>query len=1845
MDQLNWGKHLTGALATLVITICCYALFWRPPKRTVSTPKRFLTLRIDEVPIDKSREALEHDLKSVVERDPGLKEDSITIMQHSLVRRDQKMACATATFRTSIPANEVIRKLHQARSSLPYRFDVKFHGITPLYEGRGGTDVDVIAVPGLGSHAIGSWKSSSSNDLWLRDYLPDDVPNIRVLLYGYDTSLQGSDSRDSIEDLGSRFLESIKAFRAGTADRRPIILIGHSLGGLLIKEALVLARNRSDDPQNLDLCRACYGLLLFGVPNLGLRNEQLNSIVQGQPNHVLIRDLVVDDDSEPSPFLKRISDQFSKCCKGQYQVISFFERKRSPTIQIQRDGTLTKTGPRTFMVTQKSATSTGLTAPADENNIPLNMDHSGLVKYESRSQDEYSIVKGKLKTLVAEAKREVGRRFAKNNLTPEQERLWSNFNMPPYTWFRTSTLAKPEKGTLEWLVQEKAVEHNPEVGNESPPQRSLCMEDFISWRDSSKSESLLVTAPPGRGKSVLSNFVLGHLESEILQKPLPARKVIYYFCNIWNDEASRNANSVLRALIIQLCEHQLRLFRILHSECEDRDRFFSAPFYSLWHIFESMLRDDTYTRIYCVIDGLDVYQEGMDELIPKLTEEFSRRAEAGSPLLKLLCTSRPQKVILDLWEQSMHRILRCNAHDLDVFINSRVSSLGKSFRDDMRQSITDQLLMQADNTFLWLHVVIRKIKSIDVPTPRKIEETIKNSPQDLYDLYHRLVHGIIQRDRDNARLLAWVVYARHPLDLKELEDAMAIKLTEKYTSYEQCLKDRPCLVSDEVHKVFGTLLDINKGRVYLIHQSVKDYFQREDPLQNYIGVKPRLFLAHISMTYLSLEEFGCPSWDVNELLQEYPLLRYAASYWFSHIETAADINCYPPLQDFLNDIIPPNSPKAKLWMRIHRGVDFRNPSEVFESPSRISEVAISFDIGWLVELLLNKERCGVSGNFERNCLLKAARQKGAVLKVMLKHEKGMKLAVTGAVVEAIAASHHHSMMTLLLDRRGADVQINEEVVKAAAGNSGSGREVMTLLLDRRGADVQISEEVVKAASGNYESGKEVMTLLLDRRGADVHITEEVVKAAAGNSGDGKEVMRVLLDRREADVQITEEVVKAAAWNNWSGKEVTTLLLNRRGADVHITEEVVKAAAGNSGDGKEVMRVLLDRREADVQITEEVVKAAAWNNWSGKEVTTLLLNRRGADVQITEELLSAIAQHFDEEVMTLLLDRRGADVHISEEVVKAAAKNSWTGVEVMALLLDLRGADIHITEEVVKAAAGNDWSGNEVMTLLLDRRGADVQISEELLSTIAQGFDEEVMTLLLDRRGADIHVTEEVVKAAAGNYRSGKEVMRVLLDQRGADVQITEELLSTTAEHFDKEVMALLLDRQGADIHVTEEVVKAAAGNYRSGKEVMRVLLDQRGADVQITEELLSTTAEHFDKEVMALLLDRQGADIHITEEVVKAAAKNSWTGVEVMALLLDRQGVDIHITEEVVKAAAKNSWPGVEVMRVLFDLRRADVRITEEVVKAAAKNSWPGVEVMRVLFDLRRADVRITEEVVKAAAKNSWPGVEVMRVLLDRRGADVHISEEVVKAAAENYRSGKEVMTLLLDRRGADVHISEEVVKAAAENYRSGKEVMTLLLDRRGADVHISEEVVKAAAENYRSGKEVMTLLLDRRGADVQITEELLSTTAEHFDKEVIALLLDRRGADVHISEEVVKAAAENYRSGKEVMTLLLDRRGADVHISEEVVKAAAENYRSGKEVMTLLLDRRGADVQITEELLSTTAEHFDKEVIALLLDRRGADIHITEEVVKAAAGNSESGEQVMKIFLNRRGADVQISQ
>jgi len=78
--------------------------------------------------------------------------------------------------------------------------------------------------------------------MWLRDALPYDMrshghenPPARVMVYGYGSRLAHSQSVQNLEDLGTSFRTSLSCL-ASAPTVKPIILIAHSLGGLVAKQ-------------------------------------------------------------------------------------------------------------------------------------------------------------------------------------------------------------------------------------------------------------------------------------------------------------------------------------------------------------------------------------------------------------------------------------------------------------------------------------------------------------------------------------------------------------------------------------------------------------------------------------------------------------------------------------------------------------------------------------------------------------------------------------------------------------------------------------------------------------------------------------------------------------------------------------------------------------------------------------------------------------------------------------------------------------------------------------------------------------------------------------------------------------------------------------------------------------------------------------------------------------------------------------------------------------------------------------------------------------------------------------------------------------------------------------------------------------------------------------------------------------------------------------------------------------------------------------------------------------------------------------------------------------------------
>lgn len=171
-----------------------------------------------------------------------------------------------------------------ASGSVRLTIDRHFHGITVLAcPSVKQHDIDILTISGLGSHPFGSFIHKTDGHMWLSDSLPKDMSMARVMIYGYESRLEGSSSFAHLGDLASSLKRAIYRLRS---EKKRIVLIGHSLGGLLIKETVIqMAGVASDQLAHI------VGAVFFEVPNDGMSIESLIPMVGDQPNRFLLESI------------------------------------------------------------------------------------------------------------------------------------------------------------------------------------------------------------------------------------------------------------------------------------------------------------------------------------------------------------------------------------------------------------------------------------------------------------------------------------------------------------------------------------------------------------------------------------------------------------------------------------------------------------------------------------------------------------------------------------------------------------------------------------------------------------------------------------------------------------------------------------------------------------------------------------------------------------------------------------------------------------------------------------------------------------------------------------------------------------------------------------------------------------------------------------------------------------------------------------------------------------------------------------------------------------------------------------------------------------------------------------------------------------------------------------------------------------------------------------------------------------------------------------------------------------------------------------------------------------------
>ena len=151
--------------------------------------------------------------------------------------------------------------------------------------------------------------------------------------------------------------------------------------------------------------KSTYGMLFFGTPHRGSpKDDVLKMVEQTFPNRVPAL-LETDPNNQD---LKTQLDYFAKII-GDRQIGSFYETEPTPTPVQGKDGKWTRAGEAVLKVTEPSAT---LQFPGfRERKIPVNANHTNMVKFGSSTDPTYTTVVKMLREFTRDAPKVVSKRF------------------------------------------------------------------------------------------------------------------------------------------------------------------------------------------------------------------------------------------------------------------------------------------------------------------------------------------------------------------------------------------------------------------------------------------------------------------------------------------------------------------------------------------------------------------------------------------------------------------------------------------------------------------------------------------------------------------------------------------------------------------------------------------------------------------------------------------------------------------------------------------------------------------------------------------------------------------------------------------------------------------------------------------------------------------------------------------------------------------------------------------------------------------------------------------------------------------------------------------------------------------------------------------------------------------------------------------------------------------------------------------------------------------------------------------------------------------------------------------
>ncbi|KAK2753317.1 hypothetical protein FQN55_003446 [Onygenales sp. PD_40] len=663
--------------------------------------------------------------------------------------------------------------------------------------------VDFIFVHGLGGGSRKTWSFSEKEEhFWPKYWLPKDpaFKNVRIHSFGYSSDwFKGRDSAMEIQDFAMSLLIQIITSPGISDGNTPIVLIGHSMGGLVIKKMYIIARQNKLYEAVARRIRTIY---FVATPHSGSHSSEL---LLGIFHAAFGSRSYVTDLEQGSAAIQDINERFY-LYSGDLDLWSFYE-------------TLPLTiGPLSKMIVRRDSATLGY---KEENQVPLTADHRSICKFSTPDDPNYKALRNALEKAVQtlDRMRLESKKILRNDQITELEK-YLGVSAAPHGDLLTAQDARLA-GTCVWLSEKK---------------------NFLKWRDFlPNSPSIFwLSGNPGAGKSVLAGYIIDHLKQR-------GSDVSYFFFK-YGDDSKTKLSACLRSIAFQMARNNTQALDLLLKMESDGVSFDHGDERTIWmQVFMSGIFQAGFSNHYWIIDALDECVDLVSFFVTMLA-----KLDKAIPL-RVLITSRTSAELQKQFSNlGVDRFLSQRISTEDTLPDIKLLLEGKSHllagKDDkFRAALVDKILNKSNDSFLWTTLVLHQLRNAH--SMEEVSSILEDVPREMEPLYMRTLQSI-SRDkygRDLAKaVLDWTICAVRPLTVGELEAALKLGQNTDFLDLAQSITN-----------VCGQLVNVDKlGRVQMVHTTARQFLANEN-LESEFAVKKtevHTRITKVCLAYLTSKE-------------------------------------------------------------------------------------------------------------------------------------------------------------------------------------------------------------------------------------------------------------------------------------------------------------------------------------------------------------------------------------------------------------------------------------------------------------------------------------------------------------------------------------------------------------------------------------------------------------------------------------------------------------------------------------------------------------------------------------------------------------------------------------------------------------------------------------------------------------------------------------------------------------------------------------------------------------------------------------------------------------------------------